>query len=116
MFRQLGKALSNPANHAKILCLENATPVREYRSPRMRSPMSLAYTTGVDIQRHWGQIVGLLIGTWAIVQGAAAREWTIRPRRSSTEPFKFTPRWYHRVVMVSMGTIVAVVSLRSFLN
>ena len=48
--------------------------------------MSLAFVIDVNIQRHWGHVVGLCIGTYAIIQGAVARKWTVRPRRSATEP------------------------------
>lgn len=70
----------------------------------------------VNIQRDWGHVAGLIIGTYAIVQGAAVREWNVWPRRSSTEPFKFTPRWYQRLSLVLMGAMVAALSLWSLLK
>ena len=63
-----------------------------------------------NVQRYW-PLVGVCGGTYTIVKGIAAHEWTVRPRRISDEPFKFTPQWYHRLALVSLGGIMAVLSL-----
>jgi hypothetical protein len=78
--------------------------------------MSLAFMIGGNVQRHWGQVLGLCIGIYIVVKGAIAREWTVIPRRSSAEPFKFTPQWYHRLLMAFMGACTAVLSLWSLLK
>ena len=70
--------------------------------------MSLAFTIGDNVQRHWGHVLRLCVGIYIIVNSAMAREWTVTPRRSSAEPFKFTPQWYHRLLMVFMGASAAV--------
>ena len=75
--------------------------------------MSLTFMIEGNVHRYW-PVVGLCIGTYAIVKGSAAREWTVRWHVS--EPFKVTPQWYHRLAWVFMGAIVAVLSLRSLLK
>jgi len=78
--------------------------------------MSLAITIGDNVRQHWGQVLGLCIGIYIIGKGAVAREWIVTPRRSSAEPFKFTPQWYHRLLVVFMGAATVVLSLWSLLK
>ncbi len=78
--------------------------------------MSLMIMIDGNVQRHWGPILGICIGLYIIVKGAIARQWTVIPRRSPDEPFKFTPRWYHRLLMVFMGAATAVLSLKLLLK
>ena len=77
--------------------------------------MSLTFMIEGNLQRYW-PVVGLCIGIYIIMKGTLVRVWTVRPRRITDEPFKFTPRWYHRLALASMGAIVAVLSLRLLLK
>ena len=77
--------------------------------------MSITFLIEGNVQRYW-PLLGVCGGIYAIVKGIATRQWTVRPRRISDEPFKFTPRWYHRLALVSLGAIMAVLSLRLLLK
>jgi hypothetical protein len=74
--------------------------------------MSLTFVIEGNLQRYW-PVVGLCGGIYLIIKGTFARDWMVRWRVS--EPFKFRPQWYHRLALVSIGAIVAVLSLRSLL-
>ncbi len=78
--------------------------------------MSLMIVIDGNVQRHWRPILGLCIGIYIIGKGAIAHQWTVVPRRSPDEPFKFTPRWYHRLLMVFMGAATALLSLKWLLK
>jgi hypothetical protein len=75
--------------------------------------MSLTFMIERNLQRYW-PVVGLCIGVYIIIKGTFAHDWTISWR--VPEPFKFKPQWYHRLTLVSMGAIVALLSLRLLLK
>jgi hypothetical protein len=36
----------------------------------------VAFTINGNVQQHWGNLVGLCVKTYAILNGALARQWT----------------------------------------
>jgi hypothetical protein len=62
----------------------------------------------------WGFLV--LSGIWEILTGLAAAKFTDRTLGwlPGQERTKFTPRWYHRALRVSLGLLVTILALIAF--
>jgi hypothetical protein len=59
----------------------------------------------------WGFLA--LSGIWEIVSGLAAAKFTDRTLGwlPGQERVKFSPRWYHRALRVSLGLLVTILAL-----
>jgi hypothetical protein len=56
--------------------------------------------------------LGLVSGTWGILYGLQAKQFTAYGRFSSREPESFPPNWRHRLFVVSISAIAILTSLR----